>query len=255
MVKLEVSVVNYFAFLFLSGVDFSSALNDNVFADAYSSRGGGIYRGEASSSISERGDQLSEAAQSSGSAIGDANIVGLAEPASCAQDTERLLNMNENIRLELSAIDIQYLENASIQNVCKRDGKISNCNFDFRLFPNELQMVCENYGGNFDETEHSIQCHDPNTKESLYYQFDHYPSCFSVACEKTDGKQFVAKRIDSITQALSEYLGMACFADDDILRYANDASSIAIESSGIKSSLHGIQMFPVAALLMMLHFN
>jgi len=176
MVKLEVLVVNYFAFLFLSGAAFSSPLNDTAFADAYSSR------------------------------VEDTNIVALAEPASCAQDTERLLNMNEDIRFELSAIDIEYLENGSIQNVCKRDGKSSNCIFDFRLFPNELQRVCENHGGNFDETEHAIQCHDSNTKESLYYQFDHYPSCFSAACEKTDAKQFAAKRIDSITQTLSEYL-------------------------------------------------
>jgi len=253
MVKLVLVVIKCFAFFFLSGIDFHLSLKDSIFAEAYSSQDKkqsesiassgsvvhgiditnvyGIYRGEASPSSPERIDQLSEAAHSYGSSRGDTNNADLTEPASCAEDTERLLILNEDIRLELSAIDIEYLENGSIQNACKRDGQFSNCKFDFRLIPNELQKVCEKHGGSFDETEHSIQCHNPSTKESLYYQFDHDPSCFSVVCEKTDTKQLVTERINSISQRMSEYLEMSCFADDDILRYANGASSIEPASS------------------------
>lgn len=232
--------------------------------------GNGIYRGEASINSLERDkelyeagstvdninmsygsgastdspkqvDRLSWATRSPGNTFGDVNNNDFAEIVSCEEDTENLLSVNEDIRLELSAIDLQYLENASIENVCDRDGKFSSCDFDFRVYPSNLQMVCKNHGGNFYRTEHSIQCHNTNTMESLYYQFDHYPSCFSAACEDTDAKRLLTNRIDFITRAMSEYLKMSCFADDDILRFANDASSI--ESSGSKILWYSTKVF------------
>mmetsp|Transcript_26499 Transcript_26499/g.62036 ORF Transcript_26499/g.62036 Transcript_26499/m.62036 type:complete len:277 (-) Transcript_26499:39-869(-) len=273
MTNFKTSIANFFAFLFLFGAQSSVARKDDVdvfedVADAYhvyqSSRykedsvpieantdlASGIFRGEASPSTSEREGRMSGPAKSSGSTIANANTVDISDGhALCVEDTESIISLNEDIRLELSAIDTRYLENASIDNVCDRDDKYSNCNFDFRLFPNKLQNVCQQYGDEFFETEHSIQCHNPITKESLYYQFDHYPSCFSAFCKQEDVKQLLARRIDAITQAMEEYLDMSCFADDDILRHADD--TILIESSGIQRSWAGIEMFPIATSLLL----
>mmetsp|Transcript_152 Transcript_152/g.381 ORF Transcript_152/g.381 Transcript_152/m.381 type:complete len:283 (+) Transcript_152:72-920(+) len=278
MTNFILLIANLVAFLCISDINFTVAKeDDNVFeevADGYHSyhlskyeensgpvestgvRGStdianGIYRGEAASpSYNSRQDIpiSGRSGRLSGSTKVKTDIVDSSEEQlSCVEDTENTFALNEDIRLELSAIDTRYLESASIENACNRDGKISNCDFDFRLLPNKLQEVCEKDGDNFYETEHSIQCHNPSTKESLYYQYDHYPSCFSAACEQIDVKQLVAGRIDSITQTLAEYLEMSCFADDDILRQANDAS--LIESAGVKILWHGIQMLPIATFL------
>jgi hypothetical protein len=311
MPKLVVPIVNFLGIIiFLSAIDSSLALSDNVFADVAdvsytvsytSSRGksqsgsvettgsarsdvdisNGIYRGEASvyspgpddqlheagstrddmnisnesgastdSPSPEQEDQILSDARSAGAVGGDTNSIEFSEHTSCEEDTENLLEVNEDIRLELSVIDQHYLENASIENACNREGKISSCNFDFREYPSNLQMVCEKHGGNFYRTEHSIQCYDLSTMESLYYQFDYYPSCFSAFCGEIDAKRLVIERIDSITQTMSEFLEMTCFADDDILRSANDAS--LIESSGSKRSWQWIQAFSVVPFLLIL---
>ncbi len=160
--------------------------------------------------------------------------------ASCIEETEDLLAAYEDIRLELSAIDQQYLENASIENVCTKDGEVSNCNFDFRNYPSNLESVCNNRGGNFYVTEHSIQCHNPSKMESLYYQFDHYPSCCSESCERNDRNDLLTGRIDSITEAMSEFLEMSCFADFDILRHANETISF-LDSAGSTTAQRSIQ--------------
>ena len=111
---------------------------------------------------------------------------------SCAEDSERLLVDNEDIFEEISALNAFYSKNGRLRDVCTRDGEYSNCRFDFRLFPNELQKVCENHGGIYDETEHSIECQrSGRTTRRLQYRLDHYPSCFSLSCEDTDRKQLV----------------------------------------------------------------
>lgn len=162
---------------------------------------------------------------------------------SCADGTEFLLDLNEDIRFELSFVDSRYLENGGIGQVCVQDGKHSECDYNFRSYPNKLQYVCEKDGGSFHETEHSIQCHNPQTEESLYYQFDYYPSCFSVACEKADVAQRMAERLISISEQLSEQLDMACFFDDDILKHAGDP--FFLENVGTSVSWHGIRIFTV----------
>jgi hypothetical protein len=179
---------------------------------------------------------------------GDANTIDYSGLRSCDEDTEDLLSMNADIRMELSAIDLQYLENASIENVCNRDGKFSSCDFDFGLYQSNLQMVCKNHGGNFYSTEHSIQCQNQITMEKLYYQFDHFPSCFAAACEEMDAKRLLTERINSITQTMSEYLDTPCFADDDILRHANDAS--LVESPGSIRSRQWVNVFAIAPFLL-----
>lgn len=199
----------------------------------------GIFRGEAKAV----GSETSEGTISYNSGIGpsnqDATVVDSmawmgsseSEHGTCDDDTEYLLASYEDIRLELWSVDQQYLENASIKDVCVRDGEFSKCNFDFRRYPSNLETVCSSHGGNFFRTEHSIQCHNPSTMERLYYQFDHYPSCCSELCEMTDANRLLTERIDSITEMMSEYLQMTCFADFDILRHANDSSSL-LETSG-----------------------
>lgn len=280
MTKLKASVATVVALIFSTGVHCSSAQKDDVFQDVagayhayqeYEEDSGpvesttniasGIFRGEASPHGSEPETRMPGAKQRTGETKAHTNIVDISGGhALCVEDTESIISVNEDIRLELSAIDTRYLENASIEKVCDEDGTNSNCNFDFRLFPNKLQSVCERDGDDFYETEHSIQCHNSMTKESLYYQFDHYPSCFSTYCKHDDVKQLLAGRIDSMTKAMSEYLDMTCYADDDILRHANDAGSTdasltdasLTESSGVRKSWVGIQMVPVAALLLIL---
>ena len=204
---------------------------------------------EASYNNSEKLNQPSETTQSAVAEEGDWNETVALENFSCEENTENLLAANDDIRIEQSAIDRQYMEHASIENACDRNGDFLNCIFDFESYPNNLQTACNNHMGDFCETEHSIQCHNPNTMESLYYQIDHYPSCFSAACERDDVTRLVSERIDSITRSISEYLEMPCFADDDILRYANQAS--LIESSGGNLLWHWIWIFPVVPSMLM----
>jgi hypothetical protein len=319
MAKLMLPFVNTLGFIiFLSVIDSSFALSNNIFADVgdadadadqsytisyTSSRGksrsggleptesagndvdisNGIYRGEASVYTPERDNHELHEAGSTRGAINSSNEGGastdspspervdqvvselntwdvggntnnnvFSEPTSCKEGTENLLEMNEDIRSELSVIDRQYLEHAGIENACIRDEKISTCDFDFRDYPSNLQMVCENDDGIFYRTEHSIQCYDLSTMESLYYQFDYYPSCFPAFCGEIDVKRLVTERIDSITETMSEFLEMTCFADDDILRLANDASLI-VESSGSSNRLwHWIQLVSVLPFLLVL---
>jgi len=313
MAKLMLPIVNTLGIIiFLSIIDSSLCLSDNIFADVgdadhsytinyTSSRGksrsggleatesagsdvdisNGIYRGEASVYAPERDDELHEAGSTgdamnisneggastdspsperedqvvselAGNVGGDTNDNIFSEPTSCEEDTENLLEVNEDIRSELSVIDQHYLEHAGIENACTRNGKSSSCDFDFRDYPSNLQMVCKNDGGIFYRTEHSIQCYDLNTMESLYYQFDYYPSCFSAFCGEIDARRLVTERIDSITETMSEFLEMTCFADDDILRFANDAS-LMIESSGSsRRSWHWIQLVSVVPFLLLI---
>jgi len=206
---------------------------------------------EASTDISEPVEPLPEAVPTS--RMEDTIHFG---HASCLEETEDLLAAYEDIRLELSAIDQQYLENASIENVCVQDGEVSNCNFDFRNYPSNLESVCNNRGGNFYVTEHSIQCHNPSTIGSLYYQFDHYPSCCSESCERNDRNDLLTGRIDSITEAMSEFLQMSCFADYDILRHANETSSL-LDSAGsatrTQRSIQGLQILLVALPMLLIN--
>ena len=232
---------------------------------------GGIHRGQASTAepegsewvkisynngIGTSGEDLGPVDPLSGAAdppgAGDTNTIHF---GSCAEDTEYLLAAYEDIRLELSAIDEQYLENASIEDVCVRNGKISSCNFDFREYPSNLESVCNNRGGNFYSTEHSIQCHNPITMERLYYQFDHYPSCCSEICERRDANGLLTKRIDSITNIMSEFLQMSCFADYAILRQANDASSIVESSGDTQRSRQWLQILYIMPFLLILYHN
>jgi len=205
---------------------------------------------EASYNSPEHLNQPSGTAQSPGDNGEDLNFdhMDVSENLSCEENTENLLDTNADIRFELSAIDIQYLENGSIENACDRDGNFFNCKFDFLSYPNNLQAVCNNHMGRFYGTEHSIQCHNPNTMESLYYQFDHYPSCFSAACEQNDVTRLVLERIDTIAEAISNYLDMSCLVDDDILRNANIAS--LIDSSGCKILSYWAWVFPVLLFLL-----
>ncbi len=262
MAKQIVSILNVIGVCCLIGIDFVRATD--LLAAMYSKTRdkdgnvrrevditSGIFRGEATAV----GAETNEATLSYNSGIGapkhDSTVVdsmawmGSSDTSThgtCAEDTEYLLTSYEDIRLELWAVDQQYLENASIENVCVRDGQNSNCNFDFRRYPSNLETVCNNHGGNFLRTEHSIQCHNPSTMERLYYQFDHYPSCCSELCEMTDANRLLTERIDSITELMSEYLQMICFADDDILRHANDSSSL-LEASG--SAPRPWQLLPI----------
>jgi len=268
MTRLRQSIV----ICFLSGINSALVSGDNLFADVYKNTRGtdnspdstgsvetdydlilGINRGE-SSPIDFEGESASpdtvyQISYTNG--IGEttdttqpvdvlpdaADTARLSDTlhfghASCIEETEDMLAAYEDIRMELMSIDQQYLENASVENVCVKDGKISNCNFDFREYPSNLESVCNNRGGNYYKTEHSIQCHNPSTMESLYYQFDHYPSCCSSNCEQNDANNLLSGRIDSITDVMSDFLQMSCFADYDILRHANDGSSIhALENS------------------------
>jgi hypothetical protein len=219
----------------------------------------GIYRGDASpygiGSSGEdeptgRGETKTVTARMPGDATegdgsnGDTNDdTSFYENMSCGDGTEFLLDLNEDIRFELSFVDSRYLENGGIGQVCVQDGKHSDCKYNFRSYPNKLQYVCEKDGGSFHETEHSIECHNPQTEESLYYQFDHYPSCFSVACEKADVTQHMSERILSISEQLSEHLDMTCFFDDDILKHAGD--SVFLKSAGTSILWHGIRVFTV----------
>jgi hypothetical protein len=214
----NLAVVIYLAFLFLS-TNFSLA--NNIFESSGTNIATEVHRGDGLFLIPEQADQILDPEHPFESERGHTEIA-LNETTTCTKDTERLLIANEDIRMELSIINIQYLENASIRKACKRDETFSNCIFDFRLFPNELKSVCENHGGSYDETEHSIQCNKRSTKESLYYQFDHYPSCMSTTCEIADMTKMVSERIDLISRNIGEYLGFDCLADEEILRHAND---------------------------------
>ena len=242
----------------------------------------GIYRGEASARSSEpddelsvvrgdndmsdesgvpidspeREDQLSWATQSPGAEEGDKHSINYSRHPSCQEDNEDLIGMYEDIRTELATVDLQYLENASIEDVCSRNGNFRSCNFNFQEYPSNLEMVCNNHGAIFYLTEHSIQCHDLRTMENLYYQFDHYPSCFSAVCEERDAKGLVKERIDHITRSMSEYLDMYCFADEEILRHANDESLTAESSSGRTTiSWRWLQALLVAPTILLIHWK
>ena len=272
MTKLVVPVLNVLGICFLSRIDSARASTDMYDAMYRKTRDkdetvrsevgimSGIFRGEASA-VGSEGHEISynngigaraEDSEASDLLTWTEESPGLSEHGSCADDTEYLLAAYEDIRLELSAIDEQYLENASIEDVCVRDGKSSNCNFDFRKYPSNLETICNNRGGSFYLTEHSIQCHNPSTMERLYYQFDHYPSCCSELCERSDANGLLTERIDSITEVMSEYLQMSCFADYDILRHANDSSSLLESSGSFRRSQHWLEIASAVSLLLIL---
>mmetsp|Transcript_17014 Transcript_17014/g.38843 ORF Transcript_17014/g.38843 Transcript_17014/m.38843 type:complete len:355 (+) Transcript_17014:122-1186(+) len=190
---------------------------------------------DTSTNGTDDGDETEVAKRPNEPVVDSENDISISGDASCEEATQNFLIEYPDIRIEISAIDQNYLEHASIQNVCYKDGKFSSCNFDFELYPNNLKTVCTDHGGNFYRTEHSIQCHNPSTMESLYYQFDHYPSCFSTACEDQNSKQLVERRINAITESMSDYLGMPCLADEDILKQAT-FEEIFKESSGYTRS-------------------
>ena len=286
--KLIVPIANLIGILVLSCIDPLLASRENI-ADAYASRNrsgsmgstgdnifvNNIYRGEASVTVPQYNNAIST---NDNAGIGDENGVSndsleqedlspkeartpaandleisniyYSESASCEENTENLFSVYEDIRSEISDIDQRYLENASVENACNQDGRLSTCKFDFLLYPSNLETVCTMHGGNFYLSEHSIQCHDHNTAESLYYQFDHYPSCFSIACEDSDTKRLVTERIGYITQRMSEYLQMSCYADEDILRYANDASSHK-SSGNMKTTWPWVGVFSILGVLLL----
>jgi len=152
--------------------------------------------------------------------------------SSCLEASQSLI-ANEDVRYELSSINHFYLENASIQKACTQESKSDlECKLNFRLASNELNEVCESNGGTYQEREHSIQCHNLETKESLYYQFDHFPGCYSVACEKADIDQFANLQIDTVKRALEQDSGMKCYADFDILRHPVPSYTSAAQFQG-----------------------
>ncbi|MGK3739368.1 MAG: hypothetical protein ACI8RD_009240 [Bacillariaceae sp.] len=237
----NLAVVIYFAFLFLAG----TAQKNNIFESVDVESSGTnianeVHRGDGFFLIPEQDDKKILNPEHPFDSVRGHTEISLNETTTCTKDTERLLIANEDIRMELSIINIQYLENASIQKACKRDGTFSNCRFDFRLFPNELKSVCENHGGSYYETEHSISCNKRSTKESLYYQFDHYPSCMSTTCEMADMTKMVSERIEFISQNIGEYLGFDCLADEEILRHANDYDYDNYASSAERTGMKNI---------------
>lgn len=167
---------------------------------------------------------------------------------SCKDGSETLI-AQEELRWELQDINLQYLENASIEKTCSTssDADGTSCSFDFGLFPNNLDQVCEKYGGVYDEREHSIQCHNPSTKEQLYYQIDRFPNCFPGSCQREEIDSMVAHQIESVRQALEEDSGMVCYADYDILRHANDSDSAG-------SRIRMTTSLVVAVALVMVHY-
>ena len=263
MAKQTISMLNVIGVCFLLGID-SARATDLLAAMHSKTRDkdgnvrrevditSGIFRGEAKSVGAETNEETitynsgigapKEDTTNNVDSMAGTRPSDLSPHGTCDEDTEFLLDSYEDIRLELWAVDQQYLENASIENACVRDGQNSNCNFDFRRYPSNLETVCNNHGGNFFRTEHSIQCHNPSTMERLYYQFDHYPSCCSELCEMTDANRLLTERIDSITELMSEYLDMTCFADSDILRHAND-STLLLGVSG--SAQRPWQLLPI----------
>lgn len=99
-----------------------------------------------------------------------------------------------------------------------------DCRVDFRLFPSRLQQRCQANGGRYDESEHSIQCHSPTARQSLYFQYDHYPSCYALSCEEQQVRDQVAQQIDAMKVALEADTGLQCYTDNDILAHAVAAS-------------------------------
>lgn len=147
---------------------------------------------------------------------------------SCYDDSEALIE-HEDVRMELMAINMQYLEHGSTLKACTRDGKESVCRLDFSLYHSNLHEVCEEHGGLYAEREHSIQCHNSDTDEELYYQFDNHPYCFPMSCDSVDVNKMITLHIDGVKRALEDHSGMHCLSDWEILvdaneRYASGAS-------------------------------
>jgi hypothetical protein len=140
---------------------------------------------------------------------------------SCYDESEAL-NEHEDVRTELMAINMRYLENGSIKRACQRDGKASDCKLDFNLYPSNLHEACEKYGGRYAEREHSIQCRNSATEEELYYQFDHFPSCFAPSCDTVDVNKMISTQLDGVRRAMEEHSGMHCLSDWEILEYASE---------------------------------
>jgi hypothetical protein len=194
--------------------------------------------------LSSRQSDTTSDNPSSSSANSPSTTIGFAPAGtSCSEDTQTLL-VNEDVRTQLQVINLAYLQHASIQKAChnnNNDGDgtttlssatpslaagTTNCNFNFLQFPNNLDEVCEKHGALYDEREHSIQCHNPsNSKELLYYQFDHFPSCLPITCNNEDILQIVTHQMESVRRALEKDSGMVCYADFDILRHAASAAA------------------------------
>jgi hypothetical protein len=162
-----------------------------------------------------------EAEDSEPSSITTVSTSRTGNTLSCKDGSETLI-AQEDMRWELQYINVNYLENASIEKVCVPSADGTNCNFDFGLFPNNLNEVCKKYGGIYEEREHSIQCHNPTTKEQLYYQIDRFPNCFPTSCQRTEVNSMVEHQIESVRRALEEDSGMICYTDYDILRHAGE---------------------------------
>jgi hypothetical protein len=173
--------------------------------------------------------------------------------SSCFKDSESLIGY-EDIRMELSFINLYYLEHGTRNRACTvnadndengNSGLYSNCHVDFLEASANLNEVCAKHDGKYSETEHSIQCYNSQTNEQLYYQLDHFPGCFAVSCTKHDIDQFITKQVDYVRRALedagggagtsgegstklsssSTSSGMVCYADYDILRHPNALST------------------------------
>ena len=167
---------------------------------------------------------------------------------SCTDGSETLI-AHEDVRWNIQFLNVEYLENASIDKACARsstDEMGMTCNFDFGLFPNNLDEVCEKYGGVYEEREHSIQCHDPTTKEQLYYQIDRFPNYFPAACHHDEIDSMVEHQIDTVRRALEDDSGMICYADYDILRHAGEYDGM---SSGDTRTLSMMSAIAIALAL------
>jgi hypothetical protein len=192
---------------------------DNIFADPYLRTGTDV-EGTTESASSSSGTTSSFSSLSS-----------------CSGDLEALVE-NEDLRTELSAINLHYLENGSIQRACRRDGNSLDCKLDFRLYPSNLREVCEKHGGSYWEKEHSLQCQNSDTDENLYYQLDHVPSCFAASCGETDAKKITSSQVDGVRRALEENSGMLCLSDWEILEHAGESDG----SAGSRQYYHAVSL-------------
>lgn len=159
--------------------------------------------------------------------------------SSCGQDIE-LLVAQEDLRWQLQDVNLHYLENAGLAKACddsqqqqQQQLRSRNCNLDFGNFPTNLGQVCEEHGGVYIEREHSIQCHNSQTKQQLYYQLDRFPSCFPSSCAKEQVDDMVQSQIDFFRLTLEQDSGMICYADFDILRHAGESNGHRCRVEGV----------------------
>lgn len=204
----------------LPAAAWASSLDSNIFSDSY---------------LQTREDQYGVGSSSSSIASPSSSFSG--SSSSCFEDLEVLIE-NEDIRTELSTIDLYYLEHGSIHKACQqKTGTASDCRLDFTLYPNNLHEACEKHGGRYTEREHSISCRsaDGGTGDEvveLYYQFDHFPSCFASSCGEVEVNKMVSTQVDTVRRSMEKDSGMHCLVDWEILESANNNVVGVVESEG-----------------------